>query len=356
MTETMGEIIKKLRKERNLTQEELAEQIGVTSQAVSKWENNTGMPDISQIIPLASVFDVSTDILFGLNKDGAEAAIEKVKKIAELADTNNDKRIELWSQLLQHYPRNNNVRFELAEVYSCRQKEGDYAAAAELLEKILDECTDSELRWKSLDNLCFCYNRMGDIKNAVRVAELLPPIHISKAAQLADIDGYEKRNESNQNLLAYCVEEAAWCLLRQSYETDENAIFAYRTALQMLDLLYYDGSKEWICYVYIWIRTLLCKKLAKIQDYESMYSEMEKWLEELIFKDSLPLGNYSYQNNIFLNLTSYTHDEEMPKGHGLECMLYHLGHREFDSVRNTDRFKNFLEKAKEKYYREVIGK
>ena len=64
MEQTMGEIIRRLRRERDLTQEELAEQIGVTSQAVSKWENNTGMPDISQIVPLANLFGVSTDTLF----------------------------------------------------------------------------------------------------------------------------------------------------------------------------------------------------------------------------------------------------------------------------------------------------
>ena len=65
MKETMGQIIRRLRKERNLTQEELAEQLGVTFQAVSKWENDTGMPDISQVVPIAHVFGVSTDVLFG---------------------------------------------------------------------------------------------------------------------------------------------------------------------------------------------------------------------------------------------------------------------------------------------------
>ncbi len=65
MKETMGQIIKRLRKERGFTQEELAEQVGVTFQAISKWENDTGMPDISQVIPLSTVFGVSTDVLFG---------------------------------------------------------------------------------------------------------------------------------------------------------------------------------------------------------------------------------------------------------------------------------------------------
>lgn len=77
MSQSIGKIIKMLRKERNFTQEELAEQLNVTSQAVSKWENETGMPDISQIIPLASVFGVSTDVLFGV--EGTTANDEAIK-------------------------------------------------------------------------------------------------------------------------------------------------------------------------------------------------------------------------------------------------------------------------------------
>lgn len=60
MHETMGQIIKRLRKERGLTQESLAERLGVTFQAVSKWETDAGMPDVSQIVPLANAFGVRT--------------------------------------------------------------------------------------------------------------------------------------------------------------------------------------------------------------------------------------------------------------------------------------------------------
>ena len=52
MLRTVGSTIRELRKNKNLTQEELAEAINVTPQAISKWENNIGLPDISQIIPL----------------------------------------------------------------------------------------------------------------------------------------------------------------------------------------------------------------------------------------------------------------------------------------------------------------
>ncbi len=63
---SLGNNIKYARKKLGLTQEELAAQIGVTPQAVSKWEKGTGMPDISMIVPLAQTLSVSTDTLFGL--------------------------------------------------------------------------------------------------------------------------------------------------------------------------------------------------------------------------------------------------------------------------------------------------
>lgn len=81
MTASIGQNIRKLRKDRGLTQEELAELINVTPQAVSKWENESGLPDISQIVPLASVFGVSTDMIFGT--EGADENAEALKIIEE---------------------------------------------------------------------------------------------------------------------------------------------------------------------------------------------------------------------------------------------------------------------------------
>lgn len=78
MANTIGQSIKKFRKERNLTQEELAMLLNVSAQAVSKWENETGLPDISQVIPLASVFGVSTDALFGLENTNADEEALKI--------------------------------------------------------------------------------------------------------------------------------------------------------------------------------------------------------------------------------------------------------------------------------------
>ena len=57
----IGETIKKLRKERELTQEEFAEVLGESCQSVSLWENNSCYPDIELIPIIAAFFDISTD-------------------------------------------------------------------------------------------------------------------------------------------------------------------------------------------------------------------------------------------------------------------------------------------------------
>ena len=65
MEQTLGKRIMQLRKSKGLTQDQLAEQLGVTAQAVSKWENNQSCPDITLLPKLAEIFGVSTDALLG---------------------------------------------------------------------------------------------------------------------------------------------------------------------------------------------------------------------------------------------------------------------------------------------------
>ena len=103
---TIGQTIRKLRKERNLTQEELAEQLNVTFQAVSKWENDTGMPDISQIVPLANVFGVSTDVLFGTIGTNDNEEVLKIINKYNKSDKVEKCKWDGLQQGLLRYPNN----------------------------------------------------------------------------------------------------------------------------------------------------------------------------------------------------------------------------------------------------------
>ena len=81
---TIGESIRHHRKRLGLTQLELAERVGVSVQAISKWEMNTGLPDISMAVPLARALGTTTDELlqFGQRRKEME---------------------QLWTETLRHY-------------------------------------------------------------------------------------------------------------------------------------------------------------------------------------------------------------------------------------------------------------
>ena len=77
---SIGQNIKKYRKEKGYTQRELADLIGVSVQAISKWETDTGAPDISQVVPLASALDISTDALFDYEHHTMPKDFEELRK------------------------------------------------------------------------------------------------------------------------------------------------------------------------------------------------------------------------------------------------------------------------------------
>ena len=66
MEQTLGNRISARRKQKKMTQDQLAEQLGVTAQAVSKWENDQSCPDITMLPRLATIFGCSTDELLGI--------------------------------------------------------------------------------------------------------------------------------------------------------------------------------------------------------------------------------------------------------------------------------------------------
>ncbi len=85
MNETIGNRISKFRKEKHMTQEELANLLGVSSQAVSKWENDASCPDISLLPQLCKVLGVTTDeLLTGKNDEVKLVPAAERKSLEEL--------------------------------------------------------------------------------------------------------------------------------------------------------------------------------------------------------------------------------------------------------------------------------
>lgn len=119
----LGEKIRSLRKARNITQEILAQYLGVSFQAISKWENGDTMPDVSMIPAIASFFEVSTDELFDFNRLETEKKVhEACWDIAEYRNDEPERAEQELRELLQQYPGNDIVLSNLTYVLQTLNK------------------------------------------------------------------------------------------------------------------------------------------------------------------------------------------------------------------------------------------
>lgn len=182
MAMTMGQIIKKLRKGRGFTQEELAERLGVTYQAISKWENDSGLPDISQIVPLATIFNVSTDFLFGMDHTSeTEEALKIVSNANSIQEYGKlDTYLKAYDVLLdglKKYPNNYIITYNCMNLgVSLSLPDNGWIYAEERAEAIIPETirqanfiitnskNASDILW-ARQNLVFLYsaNRKFDL-------------------------------------------------------------------------------------------------------------------------------------------------------------------------------------------------
>ena len=80
---SLGKVIRKYRKIRNLTQEEMASRLGVSAPAVNKWENENSYPDITLLAPIARLLDISLDTLLCFRE---ELTKEEVNEILQESD------------------------------------------------------------------------------------------------------------------------------------------------------------------------------------------------------------------------------------------------------------------------------
>ena len=177
----IGETIKKLRKQKDMTQEQLAEYLNISPQAISRWEINSTLPDITLVPMLANIFDVTTDIILGVDIDAKEKRIEAIVKEAKnhFFKHQYDEAEKLIRAALKDYPNSYKLMDGLAAVLSSNadyydNRNGNEEEIMALSEKILAECTDDNLRYPSIQRLCHAYASMGETEKATSFAKKMP--------------------------------------------------------------------------------------------------------------------------------------------------------------------------------------
>ncbi len=252
---TFGQIIKKLRREADMTQEELAERLSISGQAVSRWETDAAMPDISLLPVLANLFDVTTDYLLGVDitkkRERIDAITNEAFKVGQLGY--HEKAVEILRAGLREYPSDHTLMGALADhLFSLGigGNDGVYPEIIELGEMILAGCTHDETRHSAIQLLCYVYPLLGEPEKAEKLANTMPMSLLSREALLCHIykgDAlYAQKRFNFRFTLANAIKDL--CHINTVLDsgelalTPEENIAVQHKALALLDILCEDGD------------------------------------------------------------------------------------------------------------------
>lgn len=150
----ISNVIRRLRREREITQEELAAAVGVTYQSVSRWENDQAYPDMELIPKIAQYFDISTDILFGTDNESVnkklEAHYEKIKEV----QNEPEEFYQACKSAYDEFPKEFSFGLWLCRCYvyhGIRPCENHLNEIRSICHNILNHCTNEDFRIEALE-------------------------------------------------------------------------------------------------------------------------------------------------------------------------------------------------------------
>ena len=234
----LGEKIKSLRKQKNISQEVFANYLGVSFQAISKWENGNTMPDVTMIPAIASFFGVSTDELFDFN------VLEMEKQIDEICDeaykyrfSDTPKSEAILREGLQRFPGNEIILNNLLYSLYFQEKIEDTIT---LCKTLIESTKDDSVKYDACRILAMCYKKNGQNDLIKPSLEVIPEIYFSKLELMASLldgeDSYEaaqkQKNLSAEDLIDMLI--VVGKRLKEIGEI-EKANSQFRIALKVMD-------------------------------------------------------------------------------------------------------------------------
>lgn len=231
----IGQNIRRMRRERNLTQEEVAAHLGISFQSISKWERGDGYPDITMLPALAHYFSTTVDALLGTDALAREEAYVRIN--AEWTENNlagrHAENVSLMRGALKDFPNDALLLVQLSTSLekldgTDDEKRENLRASIAIQEQIL-RGEDSEVRSATQFNICFAYMKIGETEKAVAQAKKLPNLYKTRENALVCLlpDGEEKTSAANA-----AMEPLKWAL-----RLHLNALGKCKIAEQVLTLL-----------------------------------------------------------------------------------------------------------------------
>lgn len=356
MTLYIGENLKKQRKLRELTQEQLADILGVSFQSVSKWERGEGYPDIELLPTIAEYFGITTDELMGMKeiRDSAD-----VKNILDKEKDNRSKglieeNIKLLEEAVKVYPNNYKLlsRYALNLTFvAIDNKSEEYRQnnlkAAQIAERILAECTDPEIRNSMQGELCIYYRNLGEDDKALEAADKLPSMwKSSEIIKMNILKGEElvRHNQNNicqlTNIIFLCLQNMADINAENNPElTWEQRIEILRKAIAIYDIVFDKGDYNVYAYNLSFLHREISAMAIKAGDFGLALDSIEKAAEYAKYVDLLP--EKKPYVSLLVNKLEYA-AANMRKNFTntfSEGLLKRMSDSVFDGIRDDPRFK-----------------
>lgn len=162
----IGSIIKELRQKKKMSQEELAEYLSVSTQAVSRWETSVSYPDITLLPLIANVFNVTVDYLLGTDKFKNDKIVEEIKETYRKYNKKGDNVgcYEYMKKMYEKYPHIEKVQLMYADSCSAAHNENKSIIdeGIEVLERLVRLSCDEDIKDKAYDKLFWLYLHKKD--------------------------------------------------------------------------------------------------------------------------------------------------------------------------------------------------
>lgn len=246
--EHIGTRIKALRRQRDMTQEKLAEYLNVSFQAVSKWETGAASPDLAMIAPLTRVLGTTADELLGIvpsDSDSRRTELETQLQ-ATYEDGDTAARLSLAEAAVREYPGDLELLLQLADaeqsyaIHNAPRGSAEmrdyFARAARHYETVFEDSTEDSLRHAAIWGIVLVYPQLG---------------------RRAEAAAYAAQHPDEDELLLWCLEGEALTRHRQSMimhrlalligdlEWDKYDLPALQTAEGLVKLIISDGNYLW---------------------------------------------------------------------------------------------------------------
>lgn len=295
---TLANNLRELRKNKNLTQEELAGYLNISPQAISKWERGEGFPDIAMLPVIANYFGVTIDTLLGNDTTSIE---EKIRHYCDEYEIYNakgdmDKAAQVAAQAYHEFP----YHWNIIDIY-CMSLTRGYSVHPEeklpelrgICQLIMDKCTDAKIRMHAVYSMLFA----EDDENIEKWFAEVPGTYDYSEWERREDRYYERgqtekfRRQKQENM--YQLYSYLYDKMGSGTRTVEEKLIAYRHQIALTSAVFREDNltceKAPFAIAHIRLASALFEAGEKAEAYETLEKGITLYQEYCVLPEGTEL-------------------------------------------------------------------